>query len=51
MGCFVAEALSGPVIEAVRHEGDVFVGDVIEGHFLWKEDEKRGSSCARRSNR
>lgn len=37
MGCFVAEAFSGSVIEAVRHEGDVLVGDVVEGHLLWKE--------------
>jgi len=37
MRCFVAEAFSGSVIEAVRHEGDVLGGDVIEGHFLWKE--------------
>ena len=32
MGCFVAEAFSGTVIEAVRHDGDV-----IEGHLFWKE--------------
>jgi hypothetical protein len=31
MRCFVAEAFSGSVIEAVRHEGDVLDGDVIEG--------------------
>ena len=37
MGSFVAEAFSRSVIEAVRHEGDVLDGDVIEGHLLWKE--------------
>ena len=37
MGCFVAEAFSGSVIELVGHEGEIWVGEVIEGHFLWKE--------------
>ena len=37
VGYFVAEAFSGSVIEAARHEGGVLVGDVIEGHFLWKK--------------
>ncbi len=37
MGRFVAEAFSGTVIDAVRYEGDVLVGDVIEGHLLWNE--------------
>jgi len=37
MRCFVAEAFSGSVIEAVRHEGYVVDGDVIEGHLLWEE--------------
>ena len=25
------------MVEAVRDEDDAFVGDVIEGHLLWKQ--------------
>lgn len=34
---FAAETLSWPMIAAVQGEGDVFAGDVVEGHFLGEE--------------